>query len=81
MTVIADDADRENEGDLTIAAEIVTPEVINFMATYARGLICLAMTGERLERLSSWNWDQWCSTTRPTLAQRLPFRSMHKEGA
>jgi 3,4-dihydroxy 2-butanone 4-phosphate synthase/GTP cyclohydrolase II len=51
MIVIADDEDRENEGDLVIAAEMVTPEVINFMATYARGLICLAMTGERLDQL------------------------------
>src|SRR5271163_2151063 len=51
MIVIADDEDRENEGDLVIAAEMVTPEVINFMATYARGLICVAMTGERLDQL------------------------------
>jgi 3,4-dihydroxy 2-butanone 4-phosphate synthase / GTP cyclohydrolase II len=51
MIVIADDEDRENEGDLVIAAEMVTPEVINFMVTYARGLICLAMTGERLDQL------------------------------
>jgi 3,4-dihydroxy 2-butanone 4-phosphate synthase/GTP cyclohydrolase II len=51
MIVIADDEDRENEGDLVIAAEMVTPEVVNFMATYARGLICLAMTGERLDQL------------------------------
>jgi 3,4-dihydroxy 2-butanone 4-phosphate synthase/GTP cyclohydrolase II len=51
MIVIADDEDRENEGDLMIAAEMVTPEVINFMATYARGLICLAMTGDRLDQL------------------------------
>src|ERR1700746_1794923 len=51
MIVISDDEDRENEGDLVIAAEMVTPEVINFMATYARGLICLAMTGERLDQL------------------------------
>ena len=51
MIVIADDEDRENEGDLMIVAERVTPEVINFMATYARGLICLAMTGERLDQL------------------------------
>jgi 3,4-dihydroxy 2-butanone 4-phosphate synthase/GTP cyclohydrolase II len=51
MIVIADDEDRENEGDLVIAAEMVTPEVINFMATHARGLICLAMTGERLDQL------------------------------
>src|SRR6202020_669740 len=51
MIVIADDEDRENEGDLMIAAEMVTPEVINFMATSARGLICLAMTGDRLDQL------------------------------
>ena len=51
MIVIADDENRENEGDLMIAAEMVTPEVINFMATYARGLICLAMSGERLDQL------------------------------
>src|ERR1700687_4597665 len=51
MIVIADDEDRENEGDLMIAAEMVTSEAINFMATYARGLICLAMTGERLDQL------------------------------
>jgi len=77
MIVIADDEDRENEGDLMIAAEMVTPEVINFMATYARGLICLAMTGERLDQLEL---GQWCSTTPRTLAQRLRFRSMHEEG-
>jgi len=46
-----DDEDRENEGDLTLAAEKVTPETINFMAKYGRGLICLAMTDDRLEHL------------------------------
>src|SRR5437899_2948280 len=51
MIVIVDDEDRENEGDLMIAAEKVTPEAINFMATYGRGLICLAMTSQRLEEL------------------------------
>ncbi|HEX7289772.1 MAG TPA: 3,4-dihydroxy-2-butanone-4-phosphate synthase, partial [Conexibacter sp.] len=51
MVVVCDDEDRENEGDLTIAAEKVTPEVINFMARYGRGLICLPMTGERLDAL------------------------------
>ena len=51
MIVVVDDEDRENEGDLTMAAEMVTPEAINFMATYGRGLICLAMTGERLDEL------------------------------
>jgi 3,4-dihydroxy-2-butanone 4-phosphate synthase/GTP cyclohydrolase II len=51
MIVVVDDEDRENEGDLTMAAEMVTPEAINFMATFGRGLICLAMTGERLDEL------------------------------
>jgi len=51
MVVVVDDEDRENEGDLTIAADMITPEAINFMATHARGLICLAMTGERLDEL------------------------------
>jgi 3,4-dihydroxy 2-butanone 4-phosphate synthase/GTP cyclohydrolase II len=51
MVVVVDDEDRENEGDLTIAAEKVTPDAINFMATYGRGLICLPMTGERLDEL------------------------------
>jgi len=49
--VVVDDEDRENEGDLTVAAEKVTPDVINFMARYGRGLICLPMTGERLDEL------------------------------
>lgn len=49
--IIVDDENRENEGDLAIAAEKVTPEVINFMASQARGLICLAMTGQRLDEL------------------------------
>lgn len=51
MIVVIDDEDRENEGDLTIAAEHVTPEIINFMAKYGRGLICIAMTEQRLEHL------------------------------
>jgi 3,4-dihydroxy 2-butanone 4-phosphate synthase/GTP cyclohydrolase II len=49
--VVVDDAERENEGDLICAAEFVTPTMINFMATHARGLICLAMTGDRLDEL------------------------------
>src|SRR5437879_3647376 len=52
MVVVGDDEDRENEGDLTLAAEKVTPEAINFMAKYGRGLVCLAMTEERLEHLN-----------------------------
>src|SRR5690242_14299301 len=51
MVIVVDDEDRENEGDLTIAAQKATPEVINFMAQYGRGLICLAMTPERLDAL------------------------------
>jgi 3,4-dihydroxy 2-butanone 4-phosphate synthase/GTP cyclohydrolase II len=51
MVIVCDDEDRENEGDLTMAAELVTPEDINFMATYGRGLICLPMAGEILDRL------------------------------
>jgi len=51
MVVVVDDEDRENEGDLLMAPEMITPEAINFMATHARGLICLAMTGERLDEL------------------------------
>ena len=51
MIVVVDDEDRENEGDLTMAAEMITPEAINFMAMHGRGLICLAMTGERLDEL------------------------------
>ena len=52
MVIVVDEEDRENEGDLTMAAEKVTPEAINFMATHGRGLICLPMTGEALERLN-----------------------------
>jgi 3,4-dihydroxy 2-butanone 4-phosphate synthase / GTP cyclohydrolase II len=52
MLVVVDDEDRENEGDIIIAADRVTPEAINFMATYAKGLICMPMEGERLDALS-----------------------------
>jgi len=52
MIVAVDDEDRENEGDLMMAAEMITAESINFMATHGRGLICLAMTGKRLDELS-----------------------------
>ena len=51
MIIVIDDEDRENEGDLTLAAEKVTPEAINFMAKHGRGLVCLAMTEERLDHL------------------------------
>jgi 3,4-dihydroxy-2-butanone 4-phosphate synthase len=51
LITIVDDEDRENEGDLAMAAELVTPEAINFMARFGRGLICLPMTGARLDEL------------------------------
>jgi 3,4-dihydroxy 2-butanone 4-phosphate synthase / GTP cyclohydrolase II len=51
MVIVADDEDRENEGDLVCAASAVTPEIINFMATHGRGLICLALTPERADEL------------------------------
>ena len=51
MVILVDDEDRENEGDLTMAAEMVTPEAINFMARFGRGLICLTLTGERCDQL------------------------------
>ena len=51
MVIIVDDEDRENEGDLAMAAEKVTPESVNFMASHGRGLICVPMTGDRLEEL------------------------------
>lgn len=51
MVIVVDDEDRENEGDLVMAAEKVTPEAINFMATYGRGLICVPLIGERLDEL------------------------------
>ncbi|MGB6469768.1 MAG: 3,4-dihydroxy-2-butanone-4-phosphate synthase, partial [Candidatus Acidiferrales bacterium] len=52
MIVLVDDEDRENEGDLTMAAEKVTPEAINFMAKFGRGLICLALTEQRCDVLA-----------------------------
>src|SRR3954463_3619010 len=51
MVIVVDDEDRENEGDLTVAAECITPEIINFMATYGRGLICLALSPELCDKL------------------------------
>ena len=51
MVILVDDEDRENEGDLTMAAQCVTPEAVNFMAKYGRGLICLTLTEAQVERL------------------------------
>src|SRR6187397_162261 len=51
FVVVVDDPDRENEGDLVIAAQFATPDTVNFMATHARGLVCLCLTGERCDEL------------------------------
>src|SRR6516165_3635609 len=51
IVIVTDDADRENEGDLVIAAEKVTPEAVNFMATHGRGLVCVPISNERAEQL------------------------------
>src|ERR1700692_2980490 len=51
IVIVTDDADRENEGDLVMAAEKVTPEAVNFMAKYGRGLICVPISNERAEQL------------------------------
>src|ERR1700694_4227791 len=51
IVVVMDDEDRENEGDLTMAAQMVTPEAVNFMTKYGRGLICVSIIGRRLDEL------------------------------
>src|SRR5829696_5227763 len=51
LVIVTDDADRENEGDLVMAAEKITPEAVNFMATHGRGLICVPVTEQRAEQL------------------------------
>ena len=71
MIVVVDDEDRENEGDLTLAAEHVTPEAINFMAKHGRGLICLTLTEERADYLRLFPMTQQNSRA---LARRLPRR-------
>lgn len=68
MIILVDDEDRENEGDLTIAAEKVTPQDINFMAKYGRGLICLAMEPALVDKLEL---PSWPSATPQNLALTL----------
>src|SRR6201994_1047862 len=51
MVILVDDEDRENEGDLTMAAQFVTPEAINFMATHGRGLICVTLVEDQVDRM------------------------------
>jgi hypothetical protein len=79
MIVVVDDEDRENEGDLMMAAGMITPEAINFMAMHGRGPVCLAMTGERVDEFSSRREPstvQKSSDTRNRTAGRAskPFR-------
>jgi 3,4-dihydroxy 2-butanone 4-phosphate synthase/GTP cyclohydrolase II len=76
MIIVVDDEDRENEGDLTVAAEKVTPEIINFMATHGRGLICIPMTEERLEELDIPPMVQQ-NTTRFETAFHVPIDAKH----
>ena len=59
MVILIDDEDRENEGDLTIAAEKITPEAINFMAKYGRGLICLSLTRSEERRVGKECRSRW----------------------
>ena len=77
MIVVIDDEDRENEGDLTMAAEKITPEAINFMAKHGRGLVCLAMTEERLDCLRR---SPCRPRTPPTSAPRSPNPSTRRDG-
>ena len=62
IVVLVDDEDRENEGDLVLAAEHVTPEAVNFMAKHARGLVCLTLTEERCRQ-----WPSWCRLARANI--------------
>jgi 3,4-dihydroxy 2-butanone 4-phosphate synthase/GTP cyclohydrolase II len=72
MVIVVDDEDRENEGDLVCAAEKVTPDIINFMAKYGRGLICLSLTEERCDEL---DLPFRSPTTPPGLGRPLPSPS------
>lgn len=77
MVILVDDEDRENEGDLTMAAEKVTPEAINFMAKYGRGLICLSLTDERLNEL---RLPMMVSENTSRFQTASPSPSMHGKG-
>ena len=72
MVIVVDDEDRENEGDLVLAADFVTPQAINFMVTHARGLVCLAMRGALLDRLPDTH-DGAAGTESQWLWYRLHF--------
>ena len=69
IVILVDEEDRENEGDLVLAADHVTPEAINFMARYGRGLICLTLTRERCELLKLHPWLRAMAPSTPPLSQ------------
>jgi len=78
MFILVDDEDRENEGDLIIPAQFATPDAINFMARHARGLICLAMTRQRVEQLGLPLMSQQNGTRHQTA---FTCRSRHGKGS
>src|SRR5947207_14281083 len=71
MVIVVDDADRENEGDLIMAAQFVTPATVNFMAKHGRGLICVPTTSERLQQLGI---ERMVRQTRATVNTDFPIR-------
>ena len=83
IVIVADDEDRENEGDLVCAAELVTPEMINFMTLHGRGLICLALTGERCDQLglpqmTERNTEELSHRVHGQHRRRAPVRRDHR---
>ena len=73
LIIVTDDADRENEGDLVIAADKITPEAVNFMATHGRGMICAPITEERADGSG---FSAWCSKIAKAFAPISPSPSM-----
>jgi hypothetical protein len=78
MVVVCDDENRENEGDLTLAAQFATPEAVNFMATHGRGLICLALTDERCSELGL---NLMAAKNEAPFQTALPSRSRRVRGS
>ena len=76
MVIVTDDADRENEGDLVMAAEKVTPEAVNFMATHGRGLICVPISNERADQLGL---QRMVTQTAKNITLISPFQWMRRE--
>lgn len=70
VIIVVDDEDRENEGDFICAAESITPEIVNFMATHGRGLICAPLMEDRCEELGL---ELMVEKTQPRLRRHLPF--------